>query len=66
MARCVRVAVFVNATPEFTDQSQVANGASDLFVEIFGDAGRHARMASGVNGLPYGVAVEVEAIVEVK
>jgi enamine deaminase RidA (YjgF/YER057c/UK114 family) len=65
-ARCVRVAGYVNSMPNFTDQSQVINGASDLFVKIFGDDGRHARMALGVSALPYDVAVEVEAIFEVR
>jgi len=64
--RMVRLGVFVNATSNFTDQSLVANGASDLMVEIFGDAGRHARAAVGVASLPGGVAVEVEATVAVK
>ena len=63
--RCVRIAGYVNSTPDFTDQSQVINGASDLFVEIFGEAGRHTRMAIGVSALPYDVAVEVEAVFEV-
>jgi enamine deaminase RidA (YjgF/YER057c/UK114 family) len=62
----VRVAIYVNGEPDFIGQSQVANGASDLFVALFGDAGRHTRMAIGVAGLPYGVAVEVEAIVDVR
>lgn len=66
VARCVRIAGFVNSTPDFSGHSQVLNGASDLFVQLFGDAGRHARMAIGVAGLPYGVAVEVEAILEVR
>lgn len=66
VARCVRIAGFVNSTPDFSGHSQVLNGASDLFVQLFGDAGRHARMAVGVAGLPYGVAVEVEAILEVR
>ena len=66
VVRCVRIAGFVNSVPEFTAQSQVLNGASDLFVEIFGDAGRHARMAVGVAALPYDVAVEVEAVFEVR
>jgi enamine deaminase RidA (YjgF/YER057c/UK114 family) len=63
--RTVRLAGYVNSTPDFTGHSQVMNGASDVFVEVFGDAGRHTRMAVGVGALPYGVAVEVEAIVEV-
>lgn len=65
VVRCLRVAGYVNCTPEFTGQSQVINDASDLFVQVFGDAGRHTRMAVGVAALPYGVAVEVEAMFEV-
>ena len=53
-------------SPDFLEHSQVINGASDLFVLVFGDAGRHTRMAFGVSGLPYGVAVEVEAVFEVR
>ena len=63
--RCVRIAGYVNSVPDFVGQSQVINGASDLFVEIFGEAGRHTRMAVGVSALPYDVAVEVEAVFEV-
>ena len=63
--RCVRIAGYVNSTTDFTAQSQVINGASDLFVEIFGEAGRHTRMAIGVSALPYDVAVEVEAVFEI-
>jgi enamine deaminase RidA (YjgF/YER057c/UK114 family) len=66
VSRCIRVAGYVNSVPEFFGQSQVINGASDLFVQVFGDAGRHARMAVGVAALPYGVAVEVEAVLEVR
>lgn len=64
--RCVRIAGFVNSIPEFTGQSQVIDGASDLFVAVFGDAGRHSRLAVGVSALPYDVAVEVEAVVAVR
>ena len=64
--RCVRIAGYVNSTPDFVDQSRVINGASDVFVEIFGDAGRHARMAVGVVALPYDVAVEVEGTFEIR
>lgn len=64
--RCIRVAGYVNSVPEFVGPSQVINGASDLFVEIFGEAGRHTRMAVGVSALPYDVAVEVEAVFEVE
>lgn len=65
VTRCVRIAGYVNSTPEFFGQSQVVNGASDLFMEVFEDAGRHTRMAVGVAALPYNVAVEVEGIFEV-
>ncbi len=61
----VRVGAFVNSAAGFDQQPAVANGASDLFVEVFGDAGRHARTAIGVNELPAGFAVEVELVVEV-
>jgi enamine deaminase RidA (YjgF/YER057c/UK114 family) len=61
----VRVGVFVNSAAGFTQQPMVANGASDLFVEVFGDAGRHARTAVGVNELPAGFAIEVELVAEV-
>jgi enamine deaminase RidA (YjgF/YER057c/UK114 family) len=64
VARVVRLGGFVNSTGDFTDQPKVVNGASDLFVEVFGDAGRHARAAVGVPSLPLGVAVEVDAVVE--
>src|SRR5436853_2843416 len=62
--RCLRLGGFVNCTPEFTDMPQVVNGASDLMVEVFGDAGKHARAAVGTSALPGGVAVEVEATFE--
>jgi enamine deaminase RidA (YjgF/YER057c/UK114 family) len=62
--RCVKVGAFVNAVPGFAQHPEVANGASDLFVEIFGDSGRHARAAVGAGSLPRNVAVEVEAIFE--
>ena len=61
--RIVKLGVFVNSTADFTDQPQVANGASDLMVELFGDAGKHARAAVGVPALPRGVAVEVDAVI---
>jgi enamine deaminase RidA (YjgF/YER057c/UK114 family) len=62
----VRVGAFINSAPGFNQQPMVANGASDLFAEIFGDAGKHARTAVGVNELPAGFAVEVELIAEVE
>ena len=63
--RCVKLSVFVNAVPGFTQHPEVANGASDLIVEIFGDAGRHARAAVGAGSLPRNVACEVEAVFEI-
>ena len=66
VVRCVRIAGYVNSMPDFVAQSQVINGASDLFVEIFEEAGRHTRMAVGVSALPYDVAVEVEGVFEVR
>ena len=57
---------YVNSMPDFTAQSQVINGASDALVQVFGDAGRHARTAIGVAVLPYDVAVEVDAVFEVR
>ncbi|HEY7005126.1 MAG TPA: RidA family protein [Sphingomicrobium sp.] len=64
--RVVKLGVFVNSAPSFTDQPKVANGASELMQEVFGEAGRHARSAVGVAVLPLGVAVEVDAIVAVR
>ena len=64
--RCLRLAIYVNSDPAFHGQSQVANGASDLFLEIFGEAGRHTRMAVGVAALPYDVAAEVEGVFSVR
>lgn len=64
--RCIRLGVFVNSASGFTDQPKVANGVSDMMVEIFGDAGKHARFAVGVSELPLGVAVEVDATFEIE
>lgn len=63
--RLVKVVGFVNSTQDFVDQPKVINGASDFFVEAMGDRGRHSRSAVGVAALPFGVAVEVEAIFEI-
>lgn len=63
--RVVKAVVFVASEPDFTGHPQVANGASELLGEVFGDAGKHARSAVGVAALPLGVPVEVELIVEV-
>ncbi len=64
VTRVVRLGGFVASAPDFTAQPQVVNGASDLMVEVFGDAGRHARAAVGVNVLPLDAAVEVEGLFE--
>ncbi|MDE3114405.1 MAG: RidA family protein [Pseudomonadota bacterium] len=64
VTRCVKLGVFVNAVPGFTQHPEVANGASNLMQEVFGEAGRHARAAVGAGSLPRNVAVEVEAVFE--
>ena len=64
--RVVKVLGMVNATPEFGEQPQVINGCSDLFVEVFGERGKHARSAVGMGSLPGQITVEIEAIVEVE
>ena len=63
--RCLRLGVFVNAAPDFTQHPEVANGASDFIVQVMGDDGRHARAAVGAGSLPRGVAVEVEGLFEI-
>ena len=64
--RIVKVLGMVNALPEFGHQPEVINGCSDLFVEVFGDRGKHARSAVGMGSLPRGIPVEIEVIVEVE
>lgn len=64
--RVVKLGVFVNSAGSFTDQPKVANGASELMVELFGDAGRHARSAVGVPVLPLGAVVEIDAILAIR
>jgi Putative translation initiation inhibitor, yjgF family len=64
--RVVKLVGFVNSTADFTDQPKVVNGCSDLMVEVFGEAGRHARSAVSAASLPLGVSVEIEAIFEVE
>ena len=64
--RVVKLGGFVNSSSDFTDQPKVVNGASELMVAVFGDAGKHARSAVGVPVLPLGAAVEVDAIVAVR
>ncbi len=63
--RCVKLGVFVNAVPGYDKHPEVANGASNLMVDVFGDAGKHARAAVGAGSLPRNVAVEVEAVFEI-
>ena len=63
---CIKLTGFVNSTDEFTDQPKVINGASDLIKNIFGEIGTHTRAAVSTNSLPLGVAVEVDAIFEIK
>lgn len=64
--RIVKVHGMVNATPDFTDHSQVMNGCSDFLVKVFGETGKHARAAVGMGSLPGNIAVEIEMVVEVK
>ncbi len=64
--RVVKLLGMVNCMPDFVDQPRVINGASDLLVEVFGDKGKHARSAVGMNALPMNIAVEIEMIVEVE
>lgn len=64
--RVVKLGAFVNSTEDFTDQPKVANGASELMVAVFGEAGKHARAAVSANSLPLGVAVEVDAVVALR
>jgi enamine deaminase RidA (YjgF/YER057c/UK114 family) len=67
VVQCVKLGIFVNATPEFTAHPKVANGVSDLMVDVFGkEKGSHARFAVGAGGLPFGVAVEVDATFEIR
>lgn len=61
----VKLRVLVNSAPDFTDQPAVANGASDMLVELFGESGKHARAAVGVASLPLGASVEVELVLEI-
>jgi enamine deaminase RidA (YjgF/YER057c/UK114 family) len=66
VVRCLKVNVFVNATPDYDKHPEVANGASDLIAAVFGEAGKHARAAVGMGSLPRGVAVEVDALFEIQ
>ncbi len=62
----VRVKGYINVDPDFTQISEVLNGASELLIDLFGDAGRHSRTAIGVASMPFGVAIEVEAVLQVR
>ncbi|MCI8397890.1 MAG: RidA family protein [Oscillibacter sp.] len=64
--KCVKILAFVAGSDDFTGQAQVVNGCSQVFIDVFGDAGRHARSAIGTNSLPLGLAVEVESIWEIE
>ena len=66
IARVVRVAGYVSSAPTFAEQPRVVNGASDLLVQVFGDAGKHARVSVGVASLPLGASVEVEFVFELR
>lgn len=66
VVRVVKVLGMVNATPEFGEHPEVIDGCSELFVQVFGEAGKHARSAVGMGSLPRGISVEIEAIVEVR
>lgn len=66
VVRAVKLTGFVNSTADFTDQPKVINGASDFLVSVMGDAGRHARSAVSAAALPFGVAVEIEGIFEIR
>ncbi|QJF52812.1 RidA family protein [Roseobacter ponti] len=66
LERVVKLTGFVNSTPDFGDQPKVINGASDFLVEALGDAGRHARSAVSAASLPFGVAVEIEGIFQIR
>jgi enamine deaminase RidA (YjgF/YER057c/UK114 family) len=64
IARIVKLGAFVNCTPDFVDQPMVVNGASDFMVDVLGDKGRHSRSAVGAASLPFGVPVEIDAVIE--
>lgn len=66
LVRCVKLVGFVNSTTDFTDQPKVINGASDFMVNALGEAGRHARSAVSAASLPFGVAVEIEGLFEIR
>ena len=65
VVRCVKLNGFVNSTPDFTQHPEVINGCSELMIEVFGEAGRHARVAVGAPTLPMGTSVEIDALFEI-
>lgn len=66
VVRCVKMNGFVNSTPDFTQHPEVINGCSELMIEVFGEAGRHARVAVGAPTLPMGTSVEIDAVFEIR
>jgi enamine deaminase RidA (YjgF/YER057c/UK114 family) len=66
ISKIIRLSGFVNSVPEFTQQPKVINAASDLFYDIFGESGKHSRIAVGVSSLPLNSMTEIDAIVEIK
>jgi enamine deaminase RidA (YjgF/YER057c/UK114 family) len=64
--RVIKVLGMVNAAPDFKDHPKVVNGCSDLFIHIFGDAGKHVRSAVGMSSLPHGISVEIEAVFQIE
>ncbi|MEI8395319.1 MAG: RidA family protein [Rhodospirillaceae bacterium] len=66
LVRVVKLGGFVNTIPEFRDHPKILNGASELMIQVFGNIGRHARFAVGVNSLPFGVCVEIDGIFQVR
>jgi enamine deaminase RidA (YjgF/YER057c/UK114 family) len=66
LQQTIRLGVFVNSTPDFDQHPHIANGASDLMVAVLGEKGKHTRAAVGVANLPFGVAVEIDALFEIK
>lgn len=66
IVRCVKLNGFVNSTPDFTQHPEVINGCSELMIEVFGEAGRHARVAVGAPTLPMGTSVEIDALFEIR
>ena len=66
VVRCVKMNGFVNSTPDFTQHPEVINGCSELMIEVFGEMGRHARVAVGAPTLPMGTSVEIDAVFEIR